>query len=412
MFRKHLGKLTLALLALFVLMSCNLTGFATPQPTEEGLIYTQAAETFVVQMTEAAAQAVPNTPTSESADSSPTPTNTLIPSPTNTPLPSFTPLPSLTPLPTSTATLPGGVTPGTPVSGGGSGPQLPCNAAQFLKDVTVPDGTEFSQGESFTKTWRIKNVGSCTWTRDYDAVFKDGDSMGAPSGGVGFPYSVLPGQYVEISADLVAPSTPGTYRGDWMLRDASGRQFGVGSNNKPFYVEIEVVEADSGIVYNFARSYCSADWESRTSDSLECPGTRGDDNGFVIYLSNPNLEHRHEDEPTIWTNPDHNSDGYIMGTYPSFEVKAGDRFRAQIGCLADNPDCDVTFKLQYVNSNGVLKEYAEWHEVYDGSITVIDLELTSLVDKTVKFVFIVEANVKSRDNAGFWLHPQIYRPGS
>ena len=101
-----------------------------------------------------------------------------------------------------------------------------------------------------------------------------------------------------------------------------------------------------------------------------------------------------------------------MGTYPAFEVKSGDRFRAEVGCLYDNPKCDITLKLQYVNSNGVQKEYAEWHEVYDGSITKIDLELGSLVDKTVKFVLIVEANDKTRDNAGFWLHPQIYRPDS
>ena len=38
----------------------------------------------------------------------------------------------------------------------------PCNNAVFVSE-TVPDGTEYDVGESFTKTWRLKNVGTCTW---------------------------------------------------------------------------------------------------------------------------------------------------------------------------------------------------------------------------------------------------------
>lgn len=274
----------------------------------------------------------------------------------------------------------------------------------------MPDGTEFPQGAYFTKTWRLKNVGSCTWSTSYRIVFVIGDSMGAPSGGVSLPYTTRPGEYVDASVDLVAPSQPGEYRGNWKLSDNTGRQFGIGSSyNNPFFVSIEVDTAASGIVLDFARSYCSAEWQSNTA-GLECPGDQGDENGFVLYLSNPNLENKHEDEPTIWTQPDFNTDGFITGVYPEYTVQAGDRFRADVGCLYGNPDCDITFVLQYYNEAGVLKYMAEWTEVYDGTITHIDIELGSLVDKTVQFVLTVKANSKSRDNAGFWLHPQIYRP--
>jgi hypothetical protein len=301
-------------------------------------------------------------------------------------------------------------TPGTPIPGTGGSGTGTCNAAQFLKDITVPDGTEFTQGETFTKTWRIKNVGYCTWSTSYRLVFISGDSMGAPTTGVPLPYTVKPGEYVDASVDLVAPSVPGDYKGNWKLSDISGNEFGIGRNySNPFYVSIEVNTADSGIVLNFASSYCTAAWESNTAE-LPCPGDIGDDNGFVIYLANPNLENKHEDEPTIWVQPDFNTDGFITGVYPEFTVEAGDRFLADVGCLYDMPHCNLTFKLNYYNEADVLKPLAEWHEIYDGTVTRIDIDLGNLADKTVRFVLTAQANTKTRDNAGFWLNPQIYRP--
>ena len=52
----------------------------------------------------------------------------------------------------------------------------PCNNAVFVSE-TVPDGTEYDVGESFTKTWRLKNVGTCTWNTNYKLKFKSGDPM-------------------------------------------------------------------------------------------------------------------------------------------------------------------------------------------------------------------------------------------
>src|SRR5512140_3570859 len=34
--------------------------------------------------------------------------------------------------------------------------------ASFVEDVTIPDYTHLDPRETFTKTWRIKNVGTCT----------------------------------------------------------------------------------------------------------------------------------------------------------------------------------------------------------------------------------------------------------
>lgn len=45
-----------------------------------------------------------------------------------------------------------------------------CDLAQFVKDVTIPDGTLLSPVQTFYKTWRLKNVGTCTWS-GYSVVF-------------------------------------------------------------------------------------------------------------------------------------------------------------------------------------------------------------------------------------------------
>ena len=37
----------------------------------------------------------------------------------------------------------------------------------FVSDVTIKDGQTLYGNESFTKVWRVKNTGSCTWTPDY-----------------------------------------------------------------------------------------------------------------------------------------------------------------------------------------------------------------------------------------------------
>ncbi|HGJ66308.1 TPA: hypothetical protein ENS27_13160, partial [bacterium] len=46
-----------------------------------------------------------------------------------------------------------------------------CNWAGFVADVTVPDGTSFAPGAAFIKTWRLKNIGTCTWTGKYGLSF-------------------------------------------------------------------------------------------------------------------------------------------------------------------------------------------------------------------------------------------------
>ena len=117
------------------------------------------------------------------------------------------------------------------------------DSVEFIKDVTVADGSRIDEGDDFTKTWRVRNSGDCTWTRDYDLIFLSGYRM---SGSAVIPLQgiVKPGQLVDLSVDLEAPDDNGTYWGYWMLRNIHGDIFGLGDDaNLPFWVKI-VVEPD------------------------------------------------------------------------------------------------------------------------------------------------------------------------
>jgi hypothetical protein len=123
-----------------------------------------------------------------------------------------------------------------------------CDWVTFVKDVTIPDGAAIKAGETFVKTWRLKNRGTCTWTPDYALVFSVGAKMG-DTVAVKLPDYVAPGNTVDISVALTAPVHPGQYSGYWLLRNDSGALFGYGNHaNKPIYVEIQSEDVSSPFV--------------------------------------------------------------------------------------------------------------------------------------------------------------------
>jgi hypothetical protein len=124
---------------------------------------------------------------------------------------------------------------------------VPCNraAAGNPVDITIPDDSLISPGQSFIKTWKLVNSGSCPWTTAYSASFFYGDRMQAPEA-VALSDTISPMQNVEISVEMVAPLLPGTYQGNWKLSDNNGILFGIGPNgDAPFWVRIVVPEIPS-----------------------------------------------------------------------------------------------------------------------------------------------------------------------
>ena len=119
-------------------------------------------------------------------------------------------------------------------------PVAELDRAEFVDDVSVPDGTVYEPGHHFIKTWRLRNVGDTTWTTEYKAIFMDGDLMDGPFT-VSMPREVAPDQEVEVSVDFMAPSESGNYRGYWKLQNGDGDIFGMGIEAADhFWVDIRV----------------------------------------------------------------------------------------------------------------------------------------------------------------------------
>ena len=204
--RFFLGLTALLLAAL----ACNLPqSQATDIPEEPNAAFTAAAQTVAAQLTQSALTM--NAPTAPGIVLPPT--NTSI-APTIAPPPTFPP----TVPPTSTQE---------------------CDKAQFITDVTIPDGTVKSPGEAFIKTWRLKNIGACSWT-GYSLIFDNGNNMSGPASSA--ISNTPPGGTVDISVNLVAPAAAGEYRGYWRIRNLSGYLLPVisGYQLKSFYVDIKV----------------------------------------------------------------------------------------------------------------------------------------------------------------------------
>lgn len=128
--------------------------------------------------------------------------------------------------------------------------------------MTIPPGTMLLPGERFTKTWRFMNIGSCAWTQSYAIVYRDGEQFGAPDLTL-LPISVAPGQTVDVSIEMVAPSTPGSYGSYWMFRSPNGAFFGMGPRaDESWTMEITVSEqtpTDAPTVFENPTGYPACD---------------------------------------------------------------------------------------------------------------------------------------------------------
>jgi len=189
----------------------TLVACGTDTPTRESdLVYTHIWETVAAARTETL-QAVSPTP---SLTNTPEPTTT--PQLTNTPLLTFTPQPG----------TPSATTYTIPTQGGSSGQS--CDNAVGVLDVTIPDGTEVAAGSTFLKTWRVKNLGPCEWNEDYVIIFGWGGTGTTwnTTPAVHFTENVLPGETIDLTVELTAPTTAGNYAAAFRLQNDKGFNFG------------------------------------------------------------------------------------------------------------------------------------------------------------------------------------------
>jgi hypothetical protein len=120
------------------------------------------------------------------------------------------------------------------------------DSASLVADVTIPDGMIVSPGLVFTKTWRLSNNGSTTWSTAYSLVYNYGNFQGNVSS-VSMPATVPPGGTVDISVPFTAPNAAGLYTSFWILKNDAGGFFGIGPDaDWPIYVQVNVSPSTTG----------------------------------------------------------------------------------------------------------------------------------------------------------------------
>jgi hypothetical protein len=389
--KKTLASISVVMILFMVLVSCNLPFFNTQPPLDENAVNTSVAQTL-------AANLVVNPPTQAAV------------------LPTLASGPTITPVPLPTIAV------NTPV------PTVDtCNRASWIEDVTVPDGSIYLPNVAFTKTWRIKNVGTCTWTTSYAIVFDSGDQMSAPAA-TPLLGNVPPNATVDVSVNLKSPAANGTYAGNFKLRSDTGLIFATGSNyTYPLYAQIKVSnlmlipELNLGglihllpleiLVYDFGTNYCSGHWNNASAGGdLLCPGAKTDNSGFVVRNDSPKLQ----DNQTytgvaLFTHPQWIDGGSIAGTFPLLAVQNGMKFRAVLGCGYGGNACDVQFLLRYRIEGGTLQQLGSWNVKYSDAPKTIDVDLSALAGKNVNFVLQVVTNGPSNQDWAHWVNPRIIK---
>ena len=213
------------ILGIAILIIALATGCAPASPSTGMNQATAHILTLYAVLTNSAPNinSTPTNPIVLASDTPGVPTDSPTPAPTNTR--AVVDLPSVTPTSSQQPT--------------------PCYRAFFVKDVTIPDYAKVGAGETFTKTWRLENNGTCNWPADTQVVFLSGSQMGAASAqSIGAAVAV--GEERDISMTMKAPTDTGTYTGYWMLKIPNAGRFGIGDNgDQAFWVIIVVNSSKS-----------------------------------------------------------------------------------------------------------------------------------------------------------------------
>ena len=361
-------------LILIAILACNIPAAQVAGPD---LAATYAAQTVAVEQTLAGITSpggqTPNVPPLQAT------TQAVVP-PTARPTATWTIMPTIT------------LTP------------QPCNKAKYMNYETIPDNTVFPTNTAFTKLWRVRNDGTCTWTTAYSVYFFSGDQMSAPIS-VPLTRNVYPGETYDISIPMTAPSSAGTYTGNWKMKDQNGANF----VTNPFYVKIIVQAAGNTIVYNFADNYCAASWVSGAG-ALPCPGPTNDNRGFVVRQDSPKWSNgAQEDEHAVETHPQWVDNGVITGMFPGVNIQSGYRFVADIGCLYGGSACNFKYQVTYKVDGGSLALLIQGTKVYGEAPTRIDVDLSSFAGHSVQFALVAMANGVASQDWAVWLMPSIQR---
>lgn len=365
---------------LIFMTSCNLPLQDTPQTSGVDTIRTSAARTLdAVSTTMASPKGTPGTRVAG-----------LTPNAPGTPVPTV-----------FTSATPEAATPT-------QGTVMPCDQVTFVRDISIPDGTLLYPGTPFTKTWELKNTGSCAWNSNYLLVFaNEGDLMNAPiSQPMMMSGAVQPGELVKVSVTLTAPSKLGDARSYWKLRNPAGVDFGPAG--KSFWTAIKVADK-----FQPQDNLCGAAWSNGSAD-ITCPSKSGDPKGAVLRMANPVFASGYQDNETaILLEPQQINDGMISGKFPPYWVNAAaPLLKAIIGCAQNAKACDAKVTLTGQVGNEPEQTLGEWNVAYskDWAVVRIDMAAKGLAGKAVTLRIYARANGPASQDRVLVLGPVFAKP--
>lgn len=157
-----------------------------------------------------------------------------------------------------------------------------CDRAELLTIALSGQILFVALGSLFEQSWSIRNIGTCTWNPDYALELTNGEFLGGTS--IIIPTYVRPGQTVELTTRLIAPSKPGNYLGYWYMRNAGKETFGFGPNgDAPLVMQVIVSELPGGHAYDFALNYFAAQWRNAMGQ-VPCSGIVDEVGGQVSFI--------------------------------------------------------------------------------------------------------------------------------
>ena len=123
---------------------------------------------------------------------------------------------SITPLPAASPTI-------TLTPTKGPSPTPCTDLFEIVSESGLSLGTQMDIARPFTKSWTLKNLGSCRW-ENYKFVFASGSLLGATTP-IKVPVTEQGGT-TTLSLNLLSPSIAGNFIGKWRVQNAKGDLFG------------------------------------------------------------------------------------------------------------------------------------------------------------------------------------------
>jgi hypothetical protein len=218
---------------------------------------------------------------------------------------------------------------------------------------------------------------------------------------------------VELSVNFTAPTSAGTYRSYWGIRNSTGDPLPVlgGTQGKTFFVEIKVAVVSSG--FDLHSRAAKANWVG-SGGTVSFGGPETEVKGFAMYRDKQKLEDGSAPSKILEVHPQMVNEGSMTGNYPAYTVVPGEHFKAKIGFLAlpDGTcgDGDAKFQLNFKETSGTFHSLGEWADTCDEVLKEIDVNLSDIAGKTGQFILAVLANGPATQDSAIWVSPRVEIP--